>query len=51
MRNSNGEPSQLGLPPQPMGIDARDPDWAASLFTRKGRKCEANLMDDNRIDD
>ena len=31
MRNSNGVPSQLGLPHQPMGINARYLDWAASL--------------------
>jgi hypothetical protein len=51
MRNSKGVPSQLGLPYQPMGFNARYPDWAASLSARKDRKCGANLMEDNRIDD
>ena len=53
MRNSNGVPAQLGLSYQPMGFNARYPDWTASLLpTRRSRqKCEANLMEDNRIDD
>ena len=51
MRNSNGVPSQLGLPVMPLGFNAREPDWAASLAARLGSKCEANLMEDNRIDD
>jgi len=51
MRNSKGVPSQLGLPHQPMGINARDPDWATSLSVLADRKCEANLMEPNRIDD
>ena len=53
MRNSNGVPAQLGLSYQPMGFNARYPDWTASLLpTRpRGQKCEANLMEDNRIDD
>jgi hypothetical protein len=51
MRNSNGVPSLLGLPVMPLGFNAREPDWAASLSARKDRKCGANLMEDNRIDD
>ena len=31
MRNSNGVPSQLGLSYQPMGFNARYPDWTAGL--------------------
>jgi len=53
MRNSNGVPSQLGLSYEPMGFNARYPDWTASLLPPLWRrqKCEANLMEDNRIDD
>jgi hypothetical protein len=54
MRNSNGVPSQLGLPAESLGLNARAPDWAASLSvssTSSSGKCGANLMEDNRIDD
>ena len=51
MRNSKGVPSQLGLPAMPLGTNAREPDWAASLSVLRNRKCEANLMEANRIDD
>ena len=51
MRNSTGVPSQLGLPPQPMGINARTLIGRPAFLLLWDRKCEANLMEDNRIDD
>ena len=55
MRNSNGVPSQLGLPDVSLGFNARAPDWAAALSVSLDfpapRKCGVNLMEDNRIDD
>ena len=51
MRNSRGVPSQLGLPHQPMGFEARTLIGRLAFLPAKDRKCEANLMEDNRIDD
>jgi hypothetical protein len=51
MRNSSGVPSQLGLPHQPMGIEARTLIGRPAFLSAKDSKCGANLMEDNRIDD
>jgi hypothetical protein len=51
MRNSNDVPSQLGLPAESLGLMPAPLIGRPAFLLLEDRKCGANLMEGNRIDD